>query len=109
MRSRNLCEPCNLSHSGGTVVAERITDCDEIYIADPVLEIPGQGSSEHQDYIDKVLLIASSSLLVPMKPKVSIDEFSKVLTLVKANGEFLHGAQFHFSTSALRQYDATAR
>jgi hypothetical protein len=47
--------------------------------------------------------MASSSVLVPIKPSVSIEEFSKVRTLVMTKGEFLQGAQAHFSTSALRQ------
>jgi hypothetical protein len=80
-----------------------IVDGYEIDIADPVFEIPRKGASEDEHFINEYLPMALSSALVPMKPSVSIVEFSKVLTLVKAKAEFLHGVHDHFSTSAFLQ------
>ena len=39
---------------------------------------------------------AWSYVLVPMKPRVSIDEFTNVFTLLMTSDELLHGTQDQF-------------
>jgi len=101
--SKILDELYILNILGLTVVAERVFDGDEVDVTDPVFDIPWQCPSENQNYINYILPMALSSELVPINPRVSMEEFSKVLTLLKAKGEFLHGAQDHLYTSAFRQ------
>ncbi len=74
-RNRILYELYSLDKSLFTVVAQRIVYRNEINIADPIFNVPWKSSSKYQDYILTKILVASSSSLVPMNPKVSIDEF----------------------------------
>jgi len=58
-----------------TVVAQRIVYSNEVNITDPIFDVPWECSSEYQNYIITIVLVASSSSLVPINPRVSIDEF----------------------------------
>ena len=58
-----------------TVSAKRVIHSDEINITDPIFYVPWESSSKHQNYLMLIILVASSSSLVPINPRVSIDEF----------------------------------
>jgi hypothetical protein len=58
-----------------TVVAERIFNCQEIDVADPIFDVPWKGASEDKNWVNHFLPIALSSELVPMNPRVSMEEF----------------------------------
>ena len=90
-----------------TIAAKRVGSCNKVDITDPIFDVPGQSASKNQNFIKRSVPIALSSVLVPINPRVSIDEFSKVLTLLMEIGENLHGPQDQSYTSAFRQYDAT--
>ena len=55
----------------------------------------------------KTSTIECSYELVPINPSVSIDEFTKVFTLLITRGEDLHGIHDQFSILAGLQYEAT--
>lgn len=86
------------------VVTKLIAGLYKIDVFYPVMVIPGQGTSKHQDYIIFTIQTASKSSLVAMKPTVSLVEFFHTCMFFMS-GFRLQGSQVHERMSSSLQYE----